>query len=389
MVNSEITKGFKDYLGEEAKLREKIREILVKNFRLFGFEPAEPPIIENEEFVRGENTNDEAVSDIFKLRDKGERKLALRYEMTFQLKRIMQNKKLPYKRYQIGPVFRDEPITGNRFRQFTQGDVDVVGSNSKDEAEVLALAYKILEELGIKVVININNRKLLNEILEKEGVKKEQLKEVIKEIDKLDKLSEKEVKDNLKKYNADKIIDIFKKQEKFFEKYASYKEIKELKENCALFGVKINFLPTLARGLSYYNGSVFEIKTSEMKETICGGGSYFFNGVQCTGLSFGLERLSLLAKLKLEDKSVVIISLGEDKKALEIADSLRKNNIPCVVMYNKVTKALEYANSYGLNLVVFIGSDEVKKKKFKLKNMKSGKEEFLNEKELVEKLLKS
>ena len=383
MVNSEITKGFKDYLGSEAKLREKIREILVKNFRLFGFEPAEPPIIESEEFVRGENTNDEAVSDIFKLADKGERKLALRYEMTFQLKRIMQNKKLPYKRYQIGSVFRDEPITGNRFRQFTQCDVDVVGSNSKDEAEILAITSKVLEELGIKFVINVNNRRLLNEILEKEGVKKEQLKEVIKEIDKLDKLSEKEVKDNLKKYNADKIIEVFKKQEKFFEKYESYKEIKELKENCALFGVKVNFLPTLARGLSYYNGSVFEVKTPEVKETITAGGSYFFNGIQCTGISFGLERLSLLAKLKLEDKSVVIISLGEDKKALEIANDLRKNNIPCVVMYNKVTKALEYANSYGIDKVVFIGSEEVKKKKFKLKNMKSGKEEFLSKQDLV------
>lgn len=385
MGNNECVRGFRDFLGEEAKIREKIREILVKNFKLFGFEPAEPPIIEYEDFVRGENSSDEAVSDIFKLKDKGERKLALRYEMTFQLKRIMQNKKLPYKRYQIGPVFRDEPITGNRFRQFTQCDVDTIGSNVKDEAEILIITAKILEELGIKFVINFNNRKLLNEILDKEGIEDKIKVEVIRELDKLDKLSEKEVKENLKKYKAEKIIDIFNKPEKYFEKYENYNEIKKLKDNCSLFGVKINFQPTLARGLSYYNGSVFEVK-SDIKETITAGGSYMFNSIQSTGISFGLERLSQLAKLKLEENSVVIISLDQDKKAIELATSLREKNIACVVMYNKVTKALDYANSYGISNVIFIGEDEVKKKKFKLKNMKSGKEEMLGEKEIIGRL---
>src|SRR3990167_5483292 len=122
MTNIETVKGFKDFLGEEAEKREEIRKILVETFESYGFEPAETPIVEYEEFVRGENENDEAVSDIFKLEDKGKRKLALRYELTFPLKRIMRNQKLPYKRYQIGPVFRDEPISSNRVRQITQCD---------------------------------------------------------------------------------------------------------------------------------------------------------------------------------------------------------------------------------------------------------------------------
>jgi histidyl-tRNA synthetase len=387
-TNIETVKGFKDYLGEEAVKREKIREILVKNFSLFGFEPAEPPIIESEEFVKGENTNDEAVSDIFKLQDKGERKLALRYEMTFQLKRIMQNKKLPYKRFQIGPVFRDEPTTGNRFRQFTQCDADIVGSTTKDEAEVLALAFKILNELGVKAVINVNSRKLMNEILEKEEIKKENTSYVIKEIDKLDKLPEKEVKENLKKYKAEKVIEVFKKPEKYFEKYENYKEISELKKYCSLFGINVNFQPTLARGLSYYNAGVFEIKTEEMKETICGGGSYMFNGVQCTGWSFGLERLSQLAKLREDkrDNKIIIISLNQDKKSIELSQQLREKSIPTTIMYGKPSKALEYANAYNFNYVIFIGEDEVKKGKFKLKDMKTGKEEFLAEKEIIRKL---
>ena len=127
-MKTEKVKGFNDFTGEEALKRTEIKKILVETFEKYGFEPAETPMIEYEEFVRGQNQNDEAVSDIFKLKDKGKRKLALRYEFTFQLKRIAKNKKIPYKRYQIGEVFRDEPVQSNRVRQFTQCDVDIAGS---------------------------------------------------------------------------------------------------------------------------------------------------------------------------------------------------------------------------------------------------------------------
>jgi len=387
MANTETVKGFGDYTGIEAAKRQKIKGILASIFKLYGFELSETPIIEFEEFVRRDNTNDEAVSDVFSLEDKGKRKLALRYEFTFQLKRIASNKKLPFKRYQIGEVFRDEPTTGNRFRQFTQCDIDTVGSTLKEEAEILRIVDEITKELGIKAEIFVNNRKLLNEIMQEQKISEKDRKNVIKEVDKLDKLNEKEVKENLKKYNADKVLEVFKKPEKYFEKYASYKEIKELENYCQMYGVKINFQPSLARGLSYYNGSVFEIKTKEMKETICGGGSYVINNIQSTGISFGLERLYQLAKIKINDLKVLLISIGKDKETLGLAEKLRKNNIPCVVMYGKVTKALEYANSYGINYVIFVGEEEIKKKKFLLKDMKTGKESFLSENDLTEKIL--
>jgi len=186
---TEPVKGFKDYSGKEAIKREEIRKILVETFERYGFEPVETPIVEQEEFVRGENVSDEAVSDIFKLQDKGKRNLALRYEFTFQLKRLMKNKKLPYKRYQIGEVFRDEPISANRFRQFTQCDVDVVGSGIRNEAEVLALTNEIMITLGIKPLILINNRGLLNEILQDCRVKEKDRLQVLREIDKYGKIS--------------------------------------------------------------------------------------------------------------------------------------------------------------------------------------------------------
>ena len=233
-MKTETVKGFKDFTGEEAEKREFIRKILVESFESYGFEPSETPIIEFKEFVQGENVRDEAVSDIFRLEDRGGRELALRYEFTFQLKRLMEGKKIPYKRYTIGPVFRDEPVTGNRFRQFTQCDIDTISSDVNSEAEVLAVVNRVLEKLEIESVIFINNRKLLNEILEKEKIKLEDRDKVICEIDKMDKLEEKEVYNNLKKYGAQNLIKIFNQPEKSFEKYESYSEIKNLKNYCFL-----------------------------------------------------------------------------------------------------------------------------------------------------------
>jgi len=369
-----LVKGFKEYAGEEAEKRQKIKGILATTFKKYGFELAETPIIEYEEFVRGENEADNVISDIFKLKDKGKRNLALRYEFTFQLKRLMRNRKLPYKRFQIGEVFRDEPTASNRFRQFTQCDVDIIGSTIRDEAEILALTNEALKNLGIEPVILVNNRKLLNEILEEQGVKEKDREQALREIDKLDKLRESEIKANLKKIGAEKILGILKKPESYFKKYRACKEIEELKEFCTYYNIKINFSPSIVRGLSYYNGNVFEVKTKGVKESIAGGGSYAFNSVQCTGLSFGIERVLLLSKVKTEKKETLIVSLGEDKKAIKLAEKLRKKGENTSILYGKPTKALEYANSYGINKVIFLGKEEVKKGKYKIRDMESGKE---------------
>ncbi|MFC1686111.1 histidine--tRNA ligase [Nanoarchaeota archaeon] len=374
----DTVKGFRDFIGKEALKREQIKQLLVKTFKSYGFEPAETPVIEQEAFVRGDNPQDEAVSDTFKLQDRGKRNLALRYEFTFQLKRISKNKKLPYKRFQIGPVFRDEPATANRLRQFIQCDVDIVGSTIKEEAEILAIEYFMLKKLGINATINVNNRKLLNEILDKGGIKQKDKEKVIREIDKLDKISEKDVKANLKKYNAEKILPIFKKPESYFKRYEAFKEIEELKKYCNCYGVKFTFLPSLARGLSYYTGSIFEVKTKEMRETISAGGSYLINGLQSTGIAFGLDRISQLAKIKPEEKRILIISIGEDKESIKLAEKLRKEDIQCMIMYKKISKALDYANINSFPYVIFLGKDEVKKKKVKLRDMKTGKEKMIS-----------
>jgi len=376
----ETVKGFKDVTGKDALKREKIKEILVNNFGLYGYEPAETPTIEYEKFMK-DNENDEVISDIFRLKDKGKRDLALRYEFTFQLKRISKNKRLPYKRYQIGSVFRDEPISANRFREFTQCDVDVVGSSYKDDAEVLKITSKVLNEIGIKYEILINSRKLLNEILDKEGIKKKE--EVIREIDKLDKISEEEVKCNLKKYKAEKLIDKLNKSD--FKEYENYRDVEELQKYCKYFGVNVKFSPTLARGLSYYNRNVFEIKSEGMKETIVAGGSYLIGDVQCTGLAFGLDRLQKLAKVDLDNLQCLIINIKQDKESIELSEFLRDNNFKVIIL-DKISKGLDYANSMKIPYVIFVGSDEVAKGKYKLRDMNSGKEFLLKKEDLIKKL---
>ncbi len=380
-------KGFNDYTSQEALTREKIKNILVQTFKLYGFEPAETPIIEYEEFVKQGNEFDEAVSDIFKLKDKGQRALALRYEFTFQLKRLAKNKKLPYKRYQIGEVFRDEPVSSARFRQFTQADADVVGSSIQDEAEILALASQALKQLGIKSVINVNNRNLLNQVLESLDITNKEF--VLREIDKLDKQGEDTVKVNLNKFidklTIIKLFKLFNKPLSAFKKFPAYKEILELKKYCGLYKIKINFQPSLARGLSYYNGNVFEIKTAgKEKLSIAAGGSYLINNIQSTGISFGIERLTQLAKIKPKSTDYLIISINQDKKATNLAQKLRQAK-KSVIISDKISKALDYANSSGIEKVIFLGKEEIKKKKLKLRDMKTGKEKMLSEKELFEK----
>lgn len=148
-------------------------------------------------------------------------------------------------------------------------------------------------------------------------------------------------------------------------------------EYCRAFGFEVLFSPTIVRGLSYYDGNVFEIKSKEIKETLVGGGSYTFNDVSCTGISFGLERLSLLSKIKPEKEKTMVLSINQDVEAIKITQKLRNKNENVSIFYGKPSKALDYANSKNIDKVIFVGEKEVKKKKFKVRDMKSGKEKYV------------
>ena len=373
-MKTEPVKGFKDKLGKDSEKASLIREVAKQIFQKYNFQEIETPIIEYEEFVKGNNQNDETISDIFKLKDKGKRNLALRYEFTFQLKRIAKNQKLPFKRFQIGPVFRDEPVQGNRLRQFTQCDIDTIGSTIKDEAEIIAATNEILDSLKIPSVIYVNNRKLLNEILDELKIKKKE--EAIRELDKLDKLPIGEVKNNLKKIGAEKLMDVMTKPQEYFKKYKSFKEIQELAKYCKMYGLIVKFQPSLARGLAYYDGNVFEIK-SKIKETICGGGSYKIDGTQSTGISFSIERLMVVSNIVINLEKLLLVSLDQDKKAIELSKKLRKQGKNVSVFFGKPSKAMQYATSYNIKKIIFVGKKEIDQKRFLIKDLKTGKQKVL------------
>jgi len=139
----------------------------------------------------------------------------------------------------------------------------------------------------------------------------------------------------------------------------------------------------MVRGLSYYNGTILEIKSKELKQTVASGGSYLVNGIQSTGISFGLAALELLNRFEFDKDRYLIISINQDKKSIELSNKLRTNGKSCFVMFGKVGKAFEYADSNSIPYVILIGEDEVKKGKYKLRNMSTGKEKLVSEKDLV------
>ena len=151
------------------------------------------------------------------------------------------------------------------------------------------------------------------------------------------------------------------------------------------YGVQVEFRPFLARGLSYYNGTVFEIWAEELNVALTGGGSYLVDGIQSTGISFGLEPLFLVSKVELENKNIMVLSISQDQQAINITQKLREKNIPVVLLTDKSpSKALDYANAKKIEKVLIIGEEEAKSKKYTLKNMKTGKEEKLSEKVLID-----
>jgi len=404
-MNFEIdtVKGFQDFLPPESLKREAIIKVIKKYFKLYGFKLVETPIVEFDELMRTDlaDDEDEAVSDRFKLKDRGGRNLGLRYEFTFQLARIFKqnpNIKLPFRRYQIGPIFRDEPISFGRFRQFTQCDADIVGDSSVNaDAELLALVSDILKELKIDIEIQVNSRKLLQSLIE--SVEIQNIKGVMRELDKIEKLGQDAVKTNLRKYtSANQVLTLFKLLEKNIEFYKENAfdgavELESLVDICKSYGIKVSINPYLTRGFGYYTGNIFEIKEPGKSSIAAGGrydktvGKYLNREIPAVGISFGLERLSQLAKIDVKQSiKVLIISINQDKEAIKLSKKLRKSKIPCITTFGQPGKQLEYANSQNIPYAIFIGEEESKAKKFKLKEMSSGTEKLLTEKQILKTL---
>ena len=408
-------KGTRDFLPEQKIVRQYIIDTLREVFELYGYSPLETPVLERYETLSSKYAGgSEILKEVFKLKDQGNRELALRYDLTVPFSRVIAMNpqlKMPFKRYQTGPVFRDGPISTGRVREFWQCDVDIVGIKKMTaDAEILSLADMAYKRLGLKVKIKINNRKILNSILKEADITENQ-ENIILTIDKLYKIGVKGVKEELKSKKLtdkqiNKIINLISikgsnskklKELTKLEDKEGLEEIKEVLSYLKEFNTKVEFDITLARGLSYYTGTIFEVVlNNDLYLSLGGGGRYddmiskFMDSKQeypSVGISFGLDRIyNILVNknIRKTNTKLFIIPIQTLKESLNIAQKLRENNINTDIDLNNkgISKNLDYADKLGIPYVLFVGENELKKKKLKLKDMNSGKEKFLTIKEL-------
>lgn len=416
-MDFQSAKGTRDLLGNDAKLREDLKNILKEIFQKYGYLPLESPIIENLSVLTKKSAGGSEINkEIFKLKDQGKRDLGLRFDLTVPLCRFISNNpqiKIPFKRYNIGEVFRDGPIKLGRYRQFTQADCDIIGVNSFiAEAELLKLVNDVFEKLEVNYEIKLNSRVLVNEVLDYCNIKEDKQEQALLSIDKLDKIGNRGVINELKEKrisenSINKLFDILENKNSLEQLSMiapnGVNQIKELIKCLEIFEVKnYEFDITLARGLNYYTGSVFEVKpiNTKIKSSILGGGRYdnlissFTENklnYSAVGLSFGIDPILEILKDKQKQTSIVklfIISINQLDYSIKIINQLRKNNINCDIdlLQRSISKSLDYANKLEIPYVIFIGEKELKTNKLKLRDMKSGQEELLSLPELIKKL---
>ena len=416
-------KGTRDFSPEEKIVRDKLVNTLKEVFELYGYAPLETPILERFDVLASKYAGGtEILKETFKLKDQGNRDLGLRYDLTVPMCRyIAMNPtiKMPFKRYQIGEVFRDGPVASARYRQFTQCDVDVIGSSSMSiDTEIIALIYAAFCKFNFEVVIKVNNRKLLNEILDYCGVEKNKQEAIILSIDKLEKLGINVVKNELREQKIDDkkistILDIMNIKGNNQQKISQLKkilknsdgldEIEQLLGYLKNINFEADFDVSLARGLAYYTGAVIEtfLKSSSVKSAVCAGGRYdnmigAFLGkgnYPAVGVSFGVDRIydAVVEKQKTKRKTnakVYIIPIKTLNEGMKIAQQLRDAGINTDIdlMDRGPSKNLEYANSLGIPYVVFVGKKELQENKVKLRDMKIGKEEMFDINDIIRKL---
>ncbi len=424
-MTMQLAKGVRDFPPEDKIARQKLVDSLRTIFERFGFVPLETPIIERWETLTakgGAGEESDAYKEIFRFSDQGDRKLGLRFDLTVPMSRFVAmnpNLKMPFKRYQIGRVYRDGPIKTGRYREFWQCDTDIVGCKEMTaDAECINVTRKVFETLNLDVNIFVSNRKLLSALVEKAGISVELVESVLVSVDKLDKYGEKGVIEDMMnkgfdKEEAENVLKFINVQGSNDEKLKKLDTIVPGNEGLNEMKVLLSFLPydnvvflpSLARGLSYYTGPVWEVysKKKELNFSLAGGGRYdkmigdFIDSGKefpATGLAFGLE--PILETMKIEKKielskstaQVYLIPIGTLKESLDIAENLRSEgiNTDVDIMGRGISKNLNYANSLGIPFVIFIGEDELKSKMFKLKDMKSGKEETLSKEEIIKNL---
>lgn len=408
-------KGTQDYLPAQEVVRRNIRRTLEDTFMLYGCKPLETPILNYTELMASKYAGGaEILKEMYTLTDRGERDLALRYDLTIPFAKVIaMNPQLsmPFKRYEIGKVFRDGPIKAGRFREFTQCDVDVVGIESQSaEAELMVMTIDAFNKLNIEMLIQFNNRKLLAGLLQYFKVPQLKINSVILILDKMEKIDQVTLLKELEEQNLSpstiKLIKQFLNANPtiaYFEKYREenelikqgYEELIELQDYLQVLNVGEScvFNPFLARGLEIYTGSIYELflKDGAIKSSIGGGGRYdnAIGGLigseekfSTVGISFGLDVIytAMEQRENSADQALVdifIIPLNTQKEALRLAWQLRQqgNRVEVELSGKKLRKAMEKANRENIRKVIILGENEMKSGRYEMKDMQTGEVE--------------
>lgn len=390
-------KGFRDFLPPEAIKRAIVVGKITQVFKKFGFDPLETPALEYAQTLKGKYGEEEKL--IYQFKTKGGDEVALRYDQTVPLARVMaqygpggaQKLPVPFKRYQIQSNFRGENPQKGRYREFTQADADIVGvSTPLADAEILGLVYEIYRSLGLDVVVKVNDRLIFNEFVNLGVLDKNQLPGFLRSLDKIDKKGREAVLDELLKkgVGADKATFLLQK----IDEMKPTKKLDEVFVLLEKMGYEKNiyqFCPTLARGLDYYTGLILEVvlKDTPNGASLCGGGRYDrligkFSGIDlpAVGFAIGLDRtieaLDEAGKLDIpQTEAKVLVTVFSPEllnKSLEISSRLRASNIPTEIWLDpesKLDKQLKYADQKAIPYAVIIGPDEAKENQVILKNM--------------------
>ncbi|GED64394.1 histidine--tRNA ligase [Lysinibacillus fusiformis] len=414
-------RGTQDYLPEQEVARRAIRRTLEDTFMAYGCKPIETPILNYTKLMASKYAGGaEIVQEMYTLTDRGERDLALRYDLTIPFAKVVATNPsitMPFKRYEIGKVFRDGPIKAGRFREFTQCDVDIVGVTSQAaEAELMMMAIDAFDKLNLQINIQYNNRKILVGLLQLFEVEQQQMNQVILILDKIEKIDQKTVLSELRELGISensmtKIKQFLEGQPQinmaYFNEFANQniilqQGIQELVELTAYLNAlglneKCTFNPFLARGLEIYTGTIYEIFLADgtIRSSIGSGGRYdqAIGGLlgseeqsyATVGISFGLDviytALEVIGRIEKNFPivDIYIIPLGTEKSALKLAAALRQHEYKVEVELSgkKVKKAMEKANRENTPKVIVLGEDEVTQNMYKIKSMQSGKEEVI------------
>lgn len=412
--------GFMELLPNEQILFDQMKQAIEESYKTFGFLPIDTPIIELADVLLAK-TGGETAKQIYKF-EKGDTNLALRFDLTVPLAKYVAknygNLSFPFRRYQIGKVYRGEKVQKGRYREFYQCDIDIIGDETLDiinDAELPVVIATTFSNLGFNdFTIKINNRKILNGLYESLG-QEENSVEIMRIVDKLDKIGVGAVKEEISKLGVssevtDKIIEfiqikgstdeILQKLEALNisnEKYLKgVEELKEVVKYIRLFKMpEENFAIdlTIARGLDYYTGTVYETFLNDYRElgSVCSGGRYENLAENYTdkklpgvGASIGLTRLfyklNELNIIKADKKSIsdiLIIPMTENMSVpLEIGTELRKLKVNTEIYLNnkKIKAKMKYADKLEIPYVVVIGDNEIETNKVKVKEMATGKE---------------